>query len=213
MANLNSESQRRNTGKCTVALVLIDVINDLVFEGSEALLNGGLHTANRIAELKRRSKDAGIPVIYVNDNFGRWRSDFAKLVNTSIHEDPPKESIVDRLLPEPDDYFVLKPRHSAFHATQLDLLLRRLGSRILILAGLTVDNCVLFTARAAHARDYQLVMPEDCVGARTLKRKREVLRILEHILAARTTRSSELDLIGLLKSTALTSSESLAKVA
>jgi nicotinamidase-related amidase len=69
-----------------VALLLIDVINDLEFEGSEALVPQVLPMARRIAELKRRAREAGIPVIYVNDNFGRWKSDFRRVVEHCLHD-------------------------------------------------------------------------------------------------------------------------------
>lgn len=59
------------------ALLLIDVINDLEFEGGAELLEQALPMAERIAALKRRARSFGIPVLYVNDNFGRWRSDFS----------------------------------------------------------------------------------------------------------------------------------------
>ena len=62
------------------ALLLIDVINDLAFEGSAALVAQAEPMANRLAALKRRASAAGVPAIYINDNFGQWRSDFRRTV-------------------------------------------------------------------------------------------------------------------------------------
>lgn len=184
---------------CRVALLLIDVINSFEFEGGEVLVRPTLNAARNIAALKRRAKAAGIPVIYVNDNFGRWRSDFKKLVDACIDTETPGKPVVEALLPEPDDYFVLKPKHSAFHATPLDMLLRYLGARTLILTGVTVDNCILLTAGDAFMREYQLVVPADCVAAADNRRKKHALALIEETLEGRTTRGRDLNLKVLLR--------------
>src|SRR3954471_15262587 len=118
--------------QCPVALVLIDVINDMEFEGGDALFENALPAARNLARLRRRAKDAGIPVIYVNDNFGRWRSDFRRQVMHCLRENSRGREIVALLQPEEDDYFVLKPKHSGFFSTTLETLLRYLGSKKLI---------------------------------------------------------------------------------
>jgi nicotinamidase-related amidase len=182
-----------------VALLLIDVINDLEFEGGEELARRAVRMAESIAGLKRRARTAGIPVIYVNDNFGKWQSDFQKLVDRCLHQNVRGKSIVERLAPEPDDYFVLKPKHSGFHATPLDLLLRYLGSRVLILTGMAADNCILFTAGDAHMRDYHLVIPADCVESETEQRNYHALQIFREVLSANITPSVDLDLQALAK--------------
>ena len=87
--NTRSPDLRGNApDKSPVVLLLIDVINDFEFdEGAEALFKHALPAAKRIAALKKRVADAGIPSIYVNDNFGRWRSDFRTLVAHCIDDD------------------------------------------------------------------------------------------------------------------------------
>lgn len=177
-----------------VALLLIDVINDLEFEGGEALVRPGLKAAKNIAALKRRAKASGIPVIYVNDNFGRWRSDFKKMVDACIDQQTRGKAIVETLLPEPDDYFILKPKHSAFHATPLDLLLRYLGATTVILTGITVDNCILLTAGDAHMKEYDIVVPTDCVVASDSERKKHAMKLIADTLEGRTMRGRDLNL-------------------
>lgn len=177
-----------------VVLLLIDVINDFRFEGSQDLLRPALKAAANIAALKKRAKLARIPAIYVNDNFGKWRSDFKKLLDNCIDSDTPGKPIVELLLPDPDDYFVLKPKHSAFHATPLDMLLKYLGAKILILTGLTADNCVLATAADAHMLEYDLVVPSDCVAAATEAQKRHALELVDTTFDGRTTRARDLKL-------------------
>ena len=141
------------------ALLLIDVINDFDFPEADELLRFARPMAERIAELKDRSKKAGIPVLYVNDNFGRWRSDFKGQVEHCLKSEAKGRDIVELLQPDDDDYFVLKPKHSGFYASSLEVLLGFLGSRTLILTGVAGNICVLFTANDAYMRDYKLVVP------------------------------------------------------
>jgi nicotinamidase-related amidase len=177
-----------------VALLLIDVINDLEFDGGEALLAQALPMATQIAALKRRGTQAGIPAIYVNDNFGRWQSDFAKLLAHCLNDGVRGQPLAEQLQPEPDDYFVLKPKHSGFYATTLDLLLRYLHVTTIILTGLTGDICVLFTANDAYMRDVHLVVSADCVASQDPEENRHALRHMQRVLKADIRPSTALDL-------------------
>jgi nicotinamidase-related amidase len=172
------------------ALLLIDVVNDLEFSGGEELLRYALPMAESLAKLKRRAKACGVPVIYANDNFGRWRSDFPKLVKRCLASGVRGRPIVARLQPDADDYFVLKPKHSAFFQTNLEILLRHLKTRTLILTGMAADYCVLFTANDGYMRDFRILVPQDCIASEELARTREVLALIERVLKA-DTRPSE----------------------
>jgi nicotinamidase-related amidase len=180
--------------KSEVALLLIDVINDLEFESGEELLRHALPMADRLAELKRRAKAAGIPVVYVNDNFGKWQSDFKKILAHCLEDDVRGRPVVEKLKPEEDDYFVLKPKHSGFFSTTLDILLDYLGARTLILTGVTGDICVLFTAHDAYMRDFNLVIPSDCVASNDPDENRYTLDKMRRLMDADTRPSAELDL-------------------
>ncbi len=83
--------------KSKVALLLIDVINDLEFDGGEKLLPHAIPMAASLAALKRRAKAAGIPAIYSNDNFGRWRSDFRRLVQHCLEDNVRGKQIVAQI--------------------------------------------------------------------------------------------------------------------
>src|SRR3982074_2300235 len=85
--------------KSEIALVLIDVINDFEFEGGEELLRTALPAARHIARLKQRAQHAGVPVIYVNDNFGRWRSDFKRIVTHCLSDNVRGRPIAELLAP------------------------------------------------------------------------------------------------------------------
>jgi nicotinamidase-related amidase len=177
-------------------LLLIDVINDLEFEGGDALLDPALAMAGRLAALKHRARGAGIPAVYVNDNFGRWRSDLPALLAHCRREGVRGRPLVERLVPEPDDYFVLKPKHSGFFSTTLDTLLAYLRARTLILTGLTADNCVLFTASDAYLRDFHVIVPPDCVASIDARHTRQALDHMRRVLEADLTASTALCLSG-----------------
>jgi nicotinamidase-related amidase len=149
-----------------MALLVIDVVNDFTFEEGAKTLAAALPMAHDIRDLKRRAHRARVPVIYVNDNFGRWRSDFRALVARCLRPTARGRAVVRLLRPSSHDYFVLKPKHSAFFSTPLELLLEHLGARDLILTGLLADSCILFTAQDAHLRGYTIIVPPDCVAAR-----------------------------------------------
>jgi len=166
------------------ALLLIDVINDFAFPEGRKLLRFALPAARRLVALKRRAHEAGIPTIYVNDNFGRWQSDFRKQVKRCLDRNCLGSPVAKLLIPDEDDYFVLKPKHSGFFSTSLDVLLSHLGAQKLILAGFATDICVLFTANDAYMRDYQLYIPSDCAAAETAGAHRRVCEHMKRFLRA-----------------------------
>jgi nicotinamidase-related amidase len=180
--------------KAPVALLLVDVINDLEFEGGESLERYATPMAARIAELKRRARAAGIPIVYVNDNFGRWQSDLRRLLDHCLNDGVRGAELAKALAPEEDDYFVLKPKHSGFYSTTLDTLLDYLGVHALILTGIAGNSCILFTANDAFMRDYYLFIPSDCVASRTEAANEHALELMRDALKADTRTSEELDL-------------------
>jgi nicotinamidase-related amidase len=166
------------------ALLITDMINTLDFPGSENLLKTALPAAIKTARLKKRAKKANVPVLYVNDNFGQWRSDWAQVYEDCAAEKAKGKELARLLKPEDDDYFVLKPKHSGFFSTSLEVLLRQLKAKNLIVTGIAADICVLFTVHDAYMREYSIKVPSDCVAANTpqicrqaLKQMREVFKI------------------------------------
>jgi nicotinamidase-related amidase len=174
--------------------MLIDVINDLDFPEANQLLRYARPMAKKLSRLKQRAKKAGVPVIYVNDNFGRWQSDFRRQVQHCLRDGSRGHEIVSLLQPEEDDYFVLKPKHSGFFSTTLETLLRYLGSRKLILTGIAGNFCVLFTANDAYMRDYDLIVPSDCTASNTAEENRGALALMRKFLKADTRPSTKLRL-------------------
>ena len=200
MANDNSDLHGNAPDCSPAALLLIDLINDLDFEGADRVLPSALAIAPRVAELKARARGAGIPIIYANDNFGRWRSDFREVVDHCLHHEVPGRPIVRQIVPDASDYFVLKPKHSAFFATTLDTLLEYLGTRRLILTGISAEICVMFSAIDAYMRDYELYVPDDCIASTSEEAREHTLDYLRRICGATTTPSTDLDLPALASS-------------
>lgn len=180
--------------KSGLAIVLIDVINHFEFPDGRSILRQALPIAPRLASLKRRARKDGIPTIYVNDNFGQWRSDTAKLLKYCLRPDAVGRSFVEQLRPDEEDYFVLKPMHSAFYQTPLDLLLRDLGASSIILSGLATNSCILCTAHDANMRDFKIIVPPDCCAARTAREHKQALQHISAMADVRVVKSSSLRL-------------------
>jgi nicotinamidase-related amidase len=190
----NADLHGNAPDQARAALLLIDVINDLEFESGEQLFKHALPMARRIAALKKRARQAGIPVIYANDNFGKWQSDLNKLISHCLEDDVRGKPIVELLRPDEDDYFVLKPKHSAFFSTTLETLLSYLNVKTVIITGVAGNICVLFTANDAYMRDYCLVIPSDCVASNDAEENRLALEQMKKVLKADIMPSAELDL-------------------
>jgi nicotinamidase-related amidase len=174
------------------ALLIIDMINDLEFSSGYKLFPYALQSAKNIATLKNRLKKQGIPIIYVNDNYGKWQSDFRHLVSHCINEDVQGKPIAKIMQPDEEDYFVLKPKYSGFFATPLDLLLDHLHVNTLIITGVAGNMCVQFTANDAYMRDYNLFVPSDCVASNTIETNEHALQLMKNVLKADISPSAKI---------------------
>ena len=172
--------------KGRTALLLVDVINLFDFPRGVALARRALGPARRIARLRARAHAAGVPVIYVNDNWGRWRSDFKAIVADCSRPERPGAPIAKLLEPTARDFFVLKPHLSGFHDTPLDTLLQSGEVQTVVIVGFAADNCVFFTAAEAHMRDYKVVVPSDCCASESDAERRHALAKMRKFLHADT---------------------------
>ncbi|RYF74826.1 MAG: cysteine hydrolase [Comamonadaceae bacterium] len=179
MSDSLDQSIAPDTAPEGTVLLIIDMVSCWDFPDAEFLLPQAARIAPLIATLKARCRERGMPVIYANDNRGRWRSDFRSLVTESLAGESDGSHITRTLLPGEEDYFVLKPKHSAFFGTPLDLLLQHLEARRVVLTGVSSDQCILATAIAARMRDLDVVVPGDCVASQSTARNNAVLRQFE----------------------------------
>lgn len=177
----------------SAALLLIDVINPLDFDGAEAMLDRAEAAAERIAAFKSRWKEAGLPVVYCNDHFGQWQENFERVVERCTDEEVPGHRVARTLRPEPDDYFILKPMHSAFFQTTLEILLDRIGASALVLCGFSGDVCVLASAIDAYMRDYRVVIPADGIASVNPEEDAHTLAYARRVFEAETPALADLD--------------------
>jgi nicotinamidase-related amidase len=178
------------------ALLLIDVVNPMDFDGAELLMPHALQAADAIAALKHRAYVSDVPVVYVNDNYGRWHAGFRDLVQEFRDENVPGMPLIERVPPdERRDHFILKPMHSGFYCTSLDVLLAARKVRRLILTGFAGNICVFFTANDAHMRGYDIAVPSDCIASETREDNDYALRQMRRVLGADVSPSPHLSLV------------------
>ncbi|WP_367184087.1 cysteine hydrolase family protein [uncultured Azohydromonas sp.] len=174
-------------------LLLVDFINPLQFTGADSIAPAALRAARCTARLKQVLSQRGVPAVYANDNYGTWRSQFSDVLNYCKGLPGEAGEIARLLAPAECDLSILKPRHSGFYATPLELLLTQMHAHELIVVGLSADMCVQLTAMDAYLRGYSVWAPADCTAAETPERKREALAYIERVFKADIRDSTELD--------------------
>ena len=174
------------------ALLIVDMINDFDFEGGEALLGHTRKVVPAIQALRKAMTAMGCPVVFCNDNFGQWRSDFRQVVEHCCASDARGGAVCRAVRPVADDYFVLKPRHSAFYGTPMETLLEEIEATCLVVVGIAGDGCVLSTASDAHIRQHKVMVPRDCMASITDERNRNAIGYLSESLRLDTRPSTAL---------------------
>jgi nicotinamidase-related amidase len=171
-------------------LLLVDFINPLAFPGAEDLAAAAVEAARATAALKERLAAEGVVTIYANDNYGVWQSDFHSLVSACLGMEGPPGEIARLLYPQAEDLTILKPRHSAFYASPLELLLTEMQARELVICGLATDMCVQLTAGDAFLREYKAWVPADCTAAESSEAKAASLAYMADVLKCDTAPSA-----------------------
>jgi nicotinamidase-related amidase len=178
--------------RSSTALLILDMISDFRFPDGEAVARAARRIAPQVLKLRERVRAAGFSVLYVNDNPGKWQSNAPALIRNAKSSGSTGAEVAALLEPDEDDYFILKPRHSAFYATPLELLLEHMGARRLILAGVSSHQCVLFTANDAHLRNYELIVPSDCIAGPSAAQTRFAAKYFRTVLGAKVAPLSSL---------------------
>ncbi|MFF5970381.1 isochorismatase family cysteine hydrolase [Streptomyces sp. NPDC012769] len=172
------------------ALVVIDMINAYRHEDAELLVPSVTEALPRIVDLLARARAAGVPVVYANDNFGRWRSHHGQILDMALSGRHPE--LVDPVRPDEDSLFVVKARHSIFYETPLAYLLRTLEVDELVLTGQVTEQCVLYSALDAHIRHLGVVVPRDAVAHIHEDLAGAALRMVERNMGGRVVRAAEI---------------------
>lgn len=178
------------------ALLIIDTINDLNFPGGEKVLPWAMRLTTPLRRFRRHAHRHQMPVIYVNDNFGLWRSNFSDVFKHCTRPGSRGRDVARTLKPAREDYFILKPMHSGFFATSLIPLLEHLRTKRLILTGIATNLCVLFTAHDAHMHRYPMIVLSDCCAAESDFDHNLALEQLKRFCGAGVCRSSEFRFAG-----------------
>ncbi|MFJ7756468.1 isochorismatase family cysteine hydrolase [Peribacillus muralis] len=171
------------------ALLIIDMINDFQFKHGDMLLEHTKLIIDPILTLKKQMKEQGFPIIYVNDHYDLWQADFDKIIDRCKNDG--NASLIERIKPQQDEFFLIKPKHSAFYGTALNTLLKRLKVETLIITGIAGNICVLFTANDAYMREYQLWIPEDCIASASEADNNYALKMMDHVLKASIRKSGD----------------------
>lgn len=186
---------RTSVPRSRTALLLVDVINPFDFPGGAAFARRARPVARALHRLSARARARRVPVIYVNDNMGRWRSDYRELLAACCRAGVPGAPVARLLAPAPSDFVILKSTLSGFYQTPLEAMLRLGGVTTLVIGGFAADNCVLFTTADAYMRDFRLAVPCDCVGAESAAVHRAALSTTRRLFGARTLPSSRVRLL------------------
>lgn len=172
------------------ALLIIDMINDFQFDHGDILSKKASQLTAPILSLKQHFYKKNDPVIYINDHYNLWKADIDSIVNYCSNSR--SKAIIDKLKPEKQDYFLIKPKHSAFYETALHTLLQQLKVDSLVLAGIAGNICVLFTANDAYMREYHLIVPKDCIVSNNNEDNQYALTMMQEVLKADTRAAKEI---------------------
>jgi nicotinamidase-related amidase len=145
-----------------------------------------------VETLLRRAGEAEIPVVYVNDNYGDWNSSSEELARRAIEGAHPE--LVEPVLPEEGQSFVVKARHSTFYETPLEYLLDQMGAGRIVFAGQVTEQCILYSALDAYVRHFDVVIPTDAVAAIYDDLGEASLRMMERNMGAELARADEVTL-------------------
>ncbi|SHN32837.1 isochorismatase family cysteine hydrolase [Gracilibacillus kekensis] len=164
------------------ALLMIDMINNFNFHEGDLLLDNTKEILPNLSKLKKYAKKNDFPIIYINDHYDTWDTDYKQIAQTCLS--PKNEDVIEQGIPGKEDYFIMKPQMSGFFRTPLRSLLEQLEIQHLILAGVAGNICVLFTANDAHMRGYSLHVPENCVASNTDRHNHEALKLMAEVFNA-----------------------------
>ncbi|OQR63473.1 isochorismatase [Streptomyces maremycinicus] len=174
-----------------LALVVIDMINTYDHEDADLLIPSVRQVVPVLAELIGRAREADVPVVYANDNFGRWRSHHGELVDTALAG--PHAGLIEPIRPDDESLFVVKARHSAFYETPLAYLLGRLGVGHVVLTGQVTEQCVFYSALDAHIRHLEVTVPRDAVASIHAPLEDAALDMMERNMGALITTAKDID--------------------
>lgn len=185
------EGMERGADPSRSALIVIDMINTYEHEDAELLVPSVEEVVPVLTELLGRAREADVPVIYVNDNFGLWRSHHGELLDAALSQ--PNAHLITPIRPDDRSLFVMKARHSVFFETPLSYLLWSLGVGHVVMTGQVTEQCVLYSALDAHIRHLEVTVPKDAVASIHPHLASAALEMMERNMGARILTAKEVD--------------------
>jgi nicotinamidase-related amidase len=168
------------------ALLIIDMINDFDFINGDRLAEHTMAICPSLLKLKDFCKQQKVPIIYINDHYDLWKADLSTIIAHA--QNARSAPIIQQIKPDEDDYFLIKPKHSAFYGTALNTLLHHLKVDSVIITGVAGNICVFFTANDAYMRELNVYVPEDGIASEFAKDNQYALEMMENVLKADTTK-------------------------
>jgi nicotinamidase-related amidase len=149
--------------KSTTAVLVIDMLNDFVLKGAPLEVPRARQVIGHIRKRLARAARDRVPIIYVCDRHRKDDPEFGVWPKHAVNGSQGSEIIAD-LNPRSRDYIIDKVTYSAFFRTKLEKLLKKLGTKRIVITGLSTESCVLYTAVDAFMRGFQVEVPEECVA-------------------------------------------------
>ncbi|MGW8491369.1 isochorismatase family cysteine hydrolase [Streptomyces sp. NPDC055886] len=174
------------------ALILIDMINTYEHADAELLIPSVREALPPMVRLLERARAQRVPVIYVNDNFGEWRSHHGEIVEAALAG--PQRDLVRPVQPDEESLFVVKARHSIFYETPLSYLLSQIDVERVVLCGQVTEQCILYSALDAHIRHVQVTIPKDAVAHIHSDLAKAALLMMERNMQATITPADSIDI-------------------
>jgi nicotinamidase-related amidase len=171
------------------ALLVVDVVSEFDHEDGPSLLASFRDRLPGLRAALAWSRARDLPVIYVNDQHGRWDGDVAGLVGDAVTG--AGGDVASALAPRPGDPFILKPRYSGFDHTPLDLLLEELEVERVLLIGGTTEGCIVQTGIDAREHGLKVTLVTSACTTIDPELEQVALRYAEQVAGMRLVSSLE----------------------
>jgi nicotinamidase-related amidase len=167
--------------KSSTAILVIDMLNDFVLKGAPLEVPRARRIVPAIKKRLARAAREHVPVIHVCDKHRKDDPEFKVWPKHAVNGSPGSE-IIAELKPRSRDYIIDKTTYSAFYRTKLEKLLKKLGTKKIVITGVATEVCVLYSTVEACMRGFQVEVPEDCVAGMTDADHRFAMRQIEKYL-------------------------------
>jgi nicotinamidase-related amidase len=161
-AEIDRGEGRVSRRSVSAALIVIDMLNPYDHEDADLLVKSVRGKIDEIQALIAAAREAGLPMIYVNDHHEDWTAGPRELAEQALAGEAPE--LIKPILPPDDVPFIVKARHSIFYQTLLEYLLRREGIDRLVLAGQVTEQCILYSALDGYMRHFEVIVDTGAIA-------------------------------------------------